>query len=332
MSSPPPSRFEWIDLLRGLAVVGMIWTHAANTFLATGEQATAFFRELNYYHGLVAPTFFWLAGYMRGVSSVRPGTPKPAWPTVKRLLVIWLWGYLLHVPWWQLAQGDFSPPVLRILFQSDVLHCLAVSCLLLLAVERGFYGRPVRPWMVAAVLGAAAVLFTDCMATATTGLMPLDAYLATAHGSLFPLFPWIGFACAGFISGSHGLPGWRSFALGAVVALAVPHIPGASGTAQFFLERLGWVLMAAAVVANAGAWLARVPRWLMLAGRESLVAYVVHLLLIYAVPVWGGRPLSLLIGPTQGWSGVWLWFAVVLGLSLGAAWLNEGHKRRRAGS
>ena len=91
-------RYEWIDLLRGIAVIGMIWVHAANTFLAADEQEQAWFNGLRFYHGLIAPTFFWVAGYMRGLAAAKLGPRKPAWPTVKRLLWVWAIGYLRGCP------------------------------------------------------------------------------------------------------------------------------------------------------------------------------------------------------------------------------------------
>lgn len=329
---PPSSRFEWIDLLRGIAVVGMIWTHVANTFLPAEVQATAFYHSLSFYHGLVAPTFFWVAGYMRGVSAARPGLRKPAWPTVKRLLMIWFIGYLLHMPWEALTSGQWSADALRILFQSDVLHCLALSSLLLFGVERGLHERPVPAWVIAGLVGLTVVLLTDSMATVATGFMPLDGYLSKASGSLFPVFPWVGFACAGFVSGSFGLPGLRTLLAGVLLALILPQVPGFWGTVPFFFERLGWVLMVAAALANGARWIAYAPRWLMLAGRESLSLYVVHLLIIYAVPWWGGRTLSMAIGPTQSWPQIGGWFVVVMVLSLLTAWLNERRKLLRRAS
>lgn len=320
-------RFEWIDFLRGLAVVGMIWTHVTNTLLPAAVQATPFYRDLSYYHGLVAPTFFWLAGYMRGVSAARPGPLRPAWHTVKRLLIIWGIGYFLHLPWEALGPDGLTPQLQRYLWQSDVLHCLAVSCLLLLAVERLTHGRLWLTVSVIAALGATVVLVTDAMTGVATGFMPLDGYLSKSFGSLFPLFPWLGFACAGFVSGCHGSPGWRTLGLGVVLALIIPHIPGSSGTVQFFLERTGWVMMFAALLVKAGAWVHHAPRWLMLAGRESLALYVAHVILIYAVPWSGGKALSVSPGPTQTWPRIWMWFVLILGASLLIAWLNERRKR-----
>jgi hypothetical protein len=67
----------------------------------------------------------------------------------------------------------------------------------------------------------------------------------------------------------------------------------------------------------------------MLAGRESLWVYVVHLQLIYAVPIFAGRSMDRAIGATQPAGLVALIFVGLLMASLSIAWLNEQRKRRR---
>lgn len=319
------ARQDWIDLLRGIAVVGMVWTHAANTFLDGRLQATQTFQNLTFYHGLVSPLFFWVAGYMRGLSAARSGPHKPAWPTVKRLLLILGTGYLMHIPWLPLLGGDFSPPVLQILFQSDVLQALAVSCLLLLDVER-------RPWqlrsklLVVLGMGVAVLLCTQYLPPINTGFLALDAFLSPFNGSLFPLLPWMAFACAGFLVGATGALSWRMFMVSALAAFALPHVPKHPDVISFFFERLGWVIMIAVAVMKGSFVLQQrglaLPEWLLLAGRASLCVYITHLILIYWLPIWEWA--------REGcsWWVVAGIFAGVATLSLGVAGLKE----RRNGS
>lgn len=319
------SRREWVDALRGLAVVGMVWTHCANTFLDINIQETEGYATASYYHGLVAPTFFWLAGLMRGMAAARPGPRKPAWPTVKRLLSILCLAYLMHVPWSAWMKGNFSPDAWRIFVQADVLHCLALSSLLLLALERT--GRAV--WWLAAGLMIGVLYLTDFVQERDSGLALVDAYLSRRHGSLFPLFPWLAFALAGFLCGRRRF-GFIQPAVGFILAFGIPFIPGDHTTRTFFFERLGWVLLVAGVMCYVWPWLERkVPMatkglgWLTLAGRESLVAYVVHLVLIYALPVAGGQTLAVWMGTTQSLAAVAGWFIGVLSVTLLITWLKS---------
>lgn len=323
-------RHEWIDLLRGVAVVGMVWTHSFNTFLAAGLQETSMYREMGFYHGLVAPIFFWVAGLMRGMSAEKPGQPKSAWPTVRRLMMIWLVGCLMHMPWAAVMNVQMDTAAWATLFQCDVLNCLALSCLLLLGIEQLMGANKAKAWLVVAMVGFAFVGLTDQAAGLQTGIIPVDALLSRKTGSLFPMFPWFGFAAAGFAMGHVGVPGWRVALLAAVVAFGVPWIPGETGTVGFFFERLGWVVMIATVAAKLNPHIARKPRWLMLAGRESLWLYVVHLMLIHAVPLWRGQSLEHLVGRTQSAGMVLVIFVLLLSASLAAAWWNERRKQRRA--
>ena len=322
-------RQEWIDLLRGVAVVGMVWTHSFNTFLAIELQESSTYRELSFYHGLVAPIFFWVAGLMRGLSAARPGPSKPAWPTVRRLVTIWLVGCFMHMPWAAVMSARMDAAAWATLFQCDVLNCLALSCLLLLGIEQMMRANKAKAWLVVAMVGFAFVGLTDQAAGLKTGLIPVDALLSRKTGSQFPMFPWFGFAAAGFVMGHVGTPGWKAALLAAVVAFGVPWIPGETGTVGFFFERLGWVVMIAAVAARLNPHIAWMPRWLMLAGRESLWLYVVHLMLIHAVPFWRGQSLEHLIGRTQPVWMVLVIFALVLTASLLVAWWNERRKLRQ---
>ncbi len=315
-------RIEWLDLFRGLAVVGMIWTHAAHTFLDARIQGAPWFHDLDYYHGLIAPAFFWIAGFVR--AHVTTGLRKPAWPTVKRLLFVLLIGYAMHLPW----HAPFSAGAWRDATMVDVLHCLAVSGLLMLALEK--CGR----WKTAAA--AALLLFFAGLESSaehwTSGLLVFDQYLNRSHGSLFALFPWVGFGMAGFLTRSLWNGGVNRmtgvvFGAGLLLTFALPCSPWPGGPPEFFFERLGWVLMTAAAAATASHWVKSDMHWLRLAGRESLLLYVAHLAMIHALPL-PQKPLQHLIGMTQPMWVVILIFACLTAACMTLAAWNEKRKMK----
>lgn len=320
---PPTSqRLEWLDLFRGLAVLGMVWTHAANTFLTAELKASARFEMLTSYHGLIAPAFFWIAGYAR--AHVTMGKAKPAWPVAKRLLIVWLIGYLMHVPWDHL----FDAQAMRAVATVDVLHCLAVSGLILLAVEKLGKGREIAALILL-------LIFVGLEKSARewqTGVLVLDQYFNRLHGSQFALFPWVGFGLAGFITrrawdGRLNRAAAGVMLGGALFAWGLSWLPWLDGLPAFFLERLGWLMMAAVVVATLAGLVSHFTGWLRLAGRESLLLYVAHLMLIHSIPL-PRQPLQHLIGPTQSVGGVLGIFAWLFAVSwLLGAW-NERRKRR----
>jgi uncharacterized membrane protein len=328
MSLPPsttkPQRQTWIDALRGIAVLGMIWTHACNTFLADTLIHSALFDSLTYWHGLVAPTFLFLAGYNRGLAlPYREG--KPAWPTVRRLLMIWAIGYLMHVPWGSLT--EWSEAAQCSLFQADVLHCLAASCLLLLGLEQ--LGAP-KARIVAGILLAAVLALS--WRGLHTGWLPLDAYLTRDYGSLFPLLPWLGFPLAGFLAPT--LRPWAISALGLAFCLGLPMLSHGYVPQFFFLERLGWVLLEALLLRILWPFLSsasasknqHIQNALLLCGRESLIMYVTHLLLIHSVPLWQGRTAQGLWSGSFGWPEVGCAFMLLTALSFLVAWAWDRRK------
>lgn len=320
---PPPSkRILWLDLFRGLAVLGMIWTHACNTFLNAQAQQEPWFHELSYYHGLIAPSFFWIAGFVR--EHITAGRRKPALPALKRLLMVLLIAYLMYVPWLDLGNAQ----AWRAACTVNVLHCLAVSGLLMLAAER--CGRW-RHLLVAAMM----LFFVGLQKSAEswhTGVLFIDQYFNRNQGSLFALFPWVGFGLAGFLTrglwdGQVNRSGALVFAIGALLAFAQPYSPWPGGEPEFFLERLGWVMMGAVAVSCVADRVSAITGWLRLAGRESLLLYMAHLLLIHAIPL-PRQTLQFAIGPTQPLWSVFRIFVALFVVSLALGWLNERRKMR----
>ncbi|MBP1656514.1 MAG: Acyltransferase domain protein, partial [Bacteroidetes bacterium] len=135
---PPSKRLSFIDLLRGWAVIVMIETHVVNATIRPETAAQPWFDIINFINGLVAPSFLFASGMAYAVTTRRKldsyvsfGTPlfRQLW----RLLFILLLGYGLHIPKFnlgQMVQGVSEGQWLGF-FQSDVLHCIAVSLLIL---------------------------------------------------------------------------------------------------------------------------------------------------------------------------------------------------------
>jgi surface polysaccharide O-acyltransferase-like enzyme len=119
--------------------------------------------------------------------------------------------------------------------------------------------------------------------------------------------------------------------IGSVMAWLLPHLDGASVQGVFFMQRLGWVVMAAWGMARLIDGLTRragrSPGWLLLAGRESLVMYVAHLLMIHAVPL-PALTLDKRLAYSLTLPQVLAVFLLLLVLSWALAWGNEWRKRR----
>ena len=311
----PSRRLAFIDLLRGWAVIVMIETHVVNATIQKGIADAPWFEVINFINGLVAPTFLFASGMAFAVTTRRKldsyltvGTPllRQVW----RLLFILILAYMLHLPKFNLKAilEGFTERQYLVFLQADVLHCIAVSLLFLQAVV--FLVRTEK--LLYRVAGGVAliILFVTPFVWGVDWLTvmpaPLAAYMNGLHFSLFPVFPWMAFILVGAIAGhaftlsqDRGTPESgpvfpiRPFATAGAVLLVLSFIliPLAwvyptydywRYSPAFVLLRLGIVMLFAA---GAMAYEVRKgvsPRSLVtMVGRESLLVYTVHLMLIY---------------------------------------------------
>jgi uncharacterized membrane protein len=317
----PSKRCNWIDQLRGWAVIVMIEVHCVNVWLLQGQIPD----WLNYVNGLVAPSFILCAGYGLALSTFRPdGTLRPFAPTGKRLVFILLCAYLLHAPGMTLAEWTVlsTPQKFREIFKIDVLQCIVFSLLILQGLAR-LVRKPLTFAAIALALAASAAW----MAPQLWGPGVAEGWWLPIRGlingnpdrgvtALFPLFPWFSFAAFGSVLGAvyrhlrvlplKGRSKW-SEAQWLVVLMAMGMLLMAWGTWQARLwlwngsmpvaeasrlhnttlpsvaQRIGVVCMAGAVFG----WIDLLrrplpgPNLVEAASRESLLLYMLHLNFIF---------------------------------------------------
>lgn len=206
----PSKRCDWIDQLRGWAVIVMIEVHAVNVWLQSGLRPD----WLNYLNGLVAPSFTMAAGYSLVISTFRTdGTLRPFWPdTARRLGFILLCAYALHAP--GITAADWTvlntAQKARELFKIDVLQCIVFSLLILQGLA-----RLVRNPKVFTGLALVIAVFVPLVSPHLWATGVADGLWLPARGlfnglpdrgvqALFPLFPWIAFPAFGaFLGGLY---------------------------------------------------------------------------------------------------------------------------------
>ena len=319
----PSRRCDWIDQLRGWAVIVMIEVHCVNVWLPEGMIPG----WLNYVNGLVAPSFILCAGYSLALSTFRPdGTLRPFAPTAKRLGFILLCAYALHVPGVTLADWTVmgTPHRFRELFKIDVLQCIVFSLLILQGLARAIR----RPLAYAGVALAASI----AVAWAAPHLWrpgAADGWWLPVRGlingnpdrgvtALFPLFPWFSFAAFGSVLGvlyrrqrvlANEARAWWSEGRWLVVLMAAGVLLigwgtwqagagswggtlAASEAARLYNTTLPSVAQRAGVVCAVGGLLGWIellrrpwpgPNVVEAASRESLLVYMLHLNLIFGV-------------------------------------------------
>jgi uncharacterized membrane protein len=321
------NRLVFVDLLRGWATIVMIEVHVFNAFMIGELRNTEWFGALNFINGLVAPSFLFVAGFVFVVASDRKLEEfrtygKAFWRQLSRILLIWVVGYGLHLPFFSLYRTiyDSTQSQWTLFFQSDILHCIAIG-LLIIFLGRIFIKRDLVYQLFLIAIGVAVVLVApfvwecDFSVSLPASIAP---YLNDKQGSIFPVLPWLGFLMFGAITAfafksshaaGHDVRYFRSLAvigavlvvLGAIFIDLPSHIPQASTAIRanpvFFASRLGIVFLLLVACWYYGEWRKTQRSFVLDVSRESLLVYTAHLLVIYG-RFWNGNSLAYYYGNT----------------------------------
>jgi uncharacterized membrane protein len=351
-------RFYFIDQFRGWAVLFMVETHVVNAFLSPGLRPTLAYKALDFFNGLIAPAFLFIAGFSFAIVAERKWDDflrlgRPFWKQFGRCLQILLIGYLLHMPrfslqrlWHALRWGDKRVPL-----GVDVLHAIAVSLLLLLILVP-LWRRKERYFAFLAAAAAAVALLTPWLLSLPVEkyvIWALAGYLKRLPYSQFPLFPWMAFAWFGAVvsrfwqisrqGGEEARFFKRLFTAGAalvavffiIVLQPFARITLGSfspGKPLFFFLKLGIVVILLSLLWYWEQRKGNRPALVTSVGQESLLAYAFHIVVIFG-GFYGrfGHSLEFLIKKTRSWSEVALMsLALILltvAVSLAWHWLKK---------
>jgi uncharacterized membrane protein len=336
MPAGSSSRVAYIDWLRGLACLLMFQTHCYDAWLGGAARNSKVYVWSQLLGTFPAPLFLFLAGisFALVVDKLlqKGATPaRIAKNTIGRGAEIFALGMLFRLQEYLIAWG-WAP--WSDLFRVDILNCIGVSLMLLgllcwgmltfsgnknngipaLAKPGDQNNRRYTPLIAAAILVTAAIsAFTPLLWTSwRPSSLPweFESYISEAtnlahpHSSMFPIFPWAGFAFAGLAMGFI-LINPSAEKLGAYVFVAA----GTGGigciliskffdsrawqlypvydywhtSPEFFTLRVGMLLL---LVLSAYVWC----RWgpgqmgfspLIQLGQTSLLVYWVHLEFVY---------------------------------------------------
>jgi hypothetical protein len=297
--------------MRGFAVIVMVMGHSIDAVLSQQVRATDAFRLYDAVRGFTAPLFLFISGFAFAVVAMQRWNDFATFGAhtrkrITRLLWLLALGYALHFPFFSLNKilHNTRPEEYAMMLQVDILHCLVVTMLLfhvLMAVVR----TPDRFLRVVGVIGAVFVFLGPVAWQVNfTGILApvLAPYFNQNVPSIFPLFPYAGYLCAGTVTGMLFL---RARARGADTAF----LKALAGTAvavgltglvfdllpvtlypphdfwkvspDFFMIRLGVIGLITAAFFS----LRRLPDLLasnlVTLGQGSLLVYAIHLVLVY---------------------------------------------------
>ncbi|RPI02990.1 MAG: DUF1624 domain-containing protein [Ignavibacteriae bacterium] len=357
-AAPKHSRLAFIDLLRGWALIVMIEVHVFNTFIVPATRATSWFHVLNFINGLVAPSFTFISGFVFVLASQRKLESyrmlgSAFWKQLGRIGLVWGVGYFLHLPFFsfhRMMTETTGEGWLRF-YQADVLHCIAFGLMVLfisrLLIKNDHHYRRFLLTSGIAVVGATIVVWNYDFLNWIPA--PIAAYINGLHYSLFPLFPWLAFMLFGGYFSSEYITARTNhkekefilrFALTGAVLLSVCIVGMAlqadlsilpidiRANPLFFFERLGIVMLLLTIC-----WFYADARkteksFVLDVGRESLMVYAAHLLVIYG-QFWHERSLAFYYG--KSWNAAeCLGSTMVLiiamsGSAIAWGWMKRNH-------
>ena len=190
-------RLDFIDVIRAFAICMMLQGHFVNGLIAERyrDENNLIYWFWHYCTGITAPVFFTVSGFIFTFLLVKESDiTKIGWNNPRVMKGIRRGLLLIGIAYF-----------LRMSFQSvDVLHCIGLSLLLLIATYLLSYNR--KSWVMPTILLTTTLLaftfepfYKDLRFDSLP--LPIANYLTRAHGSFFPIFPWFGYVSFGGFMG-----------------------------------------------------------------------------------------------------------------------------------
>ncbi len=300
------SRLQYLDWLRGLAVVFMIQVHVFDSFLQINLRTTGWYRFSQFLGGLAAPLFLFTAGISIALVFDRLREKnEPTGRLIEKAFTRTAWILMLAyafrieqvVTWYPYA--DWSD-VLKV----DILNCIAISSLMT-AIVAAFTRDRTRNAAVLVISAIVVILLAPVVALAPAGLPSIVLAYLNGNGRLdyFMLFPWAGYTFDGAAAGYLLLEARKrdreyAFMLWAAVAGVALFLAGqivnrhpeymfglASYTRispHYIFQKIGYILI---LIYGAYRWSNRknAGQWspLIIFGQTSLLVYWIHIEFVY---------------------------------------------------
>lgn len=293
--------------MRAWAILMMLQGHFIDALLDPSfrDPGNGAFALWSYFRGITAPVFFTVSGFIFTyllLGSPDQGLDNPRIRKgIKRGLQLVLIGYLLRTNIFGLLKGAVYPTF----FQVDVLHCIGVSLLMILGVY-AFTGARGRKGMGGLLLGSGVLFFLlePVYKSWDYSVLPLALanYFTRANGSVFTVFPWVGYAFIGgflaiafrslrqdqyryfksigafLVAGALLVWGSSPFFIAAGTLTGLPLFDQIASNNYLFI-RLGNVFVVFAVFMALRGLLRR--EIFLKIGQNTLAIYVIHFMVLY---------------------------------------------------
>jgi len=310
--SSKKNRIIFIDLMRAFAVLMMVQGHTVDVLLAPDHRTmdSPFFAAWLFMRGMTAPIFMFTAGtvftYLFRLADEPFRTNTRVKKGIKRFLLLVGLGYLLRYP--SASLFDFSAVTdqsWQTFIQVDVLHLIGFGVLFLVLSAYVAEKTKRSDYTVFGLISLFFFIlypFVTNINWATILPLPIAGYFYGGTGSLFPLFPWAGYVVCGGILGSYlaknplifktqrfsktlAIWGMLFIILFFVINLIEKEFYNDPNLYDSYYGiiclRIGFVLMLNGLISFLSIKIDTIPRIIILIGRNTLVIYVVHLMILY---------------------------------------------------
>jgi acyltransferase len=305
------NRVQFLDLMRGFAVIVMVMGHSIDSVLSFEVRSTPGFRLYDVMRGFTAPMFLFVSGFAYMVATDKKWDElrvvgRPAVKRLTRIGLLFVVGYALHLPFLSFEKllTQSRPEDLAQFFQADVLHCMAVSLLIL---QLTLFVAPTKRSFAFAILSVGAVIILVSPWVWSIDFAPILSpmfapYFNQIQPSLFPIFPFASFLFLGVVVGhfylearKNGVDGvfsrrlwllaFASLALGIAFDLfpfsVYPAHDYWKPSPAWFLVRTGIVALVSILFYSIKRLPTTIEKNLVLLGQASLLIYTVHLIVVY---------------------------------------------------
>ena len=352
------NRIHYVDQLRAWNVLLMCYTHSLDSMLAKEYNYSLFYQIVNFFEGVMAPSFLFVSGAAFAIVLNRRKEAylnygKPAQRQLLRVLFLLLITYWLHVPYRTLHQclNMATYEQLLLFFRSNSLQVIAsgifLSQLIFLITRKEKRFHYCLLGLSIVLLGLTPIIYQYDFAQ----IFPvyIATYFNPKYGSIFPLFPWISYFFIGsFVMYQLMIAVQKNqetqlikklfcFSIIVIFIFILLHVFDIKiisynsywRSPSLFILRLSCVILLIVFFWYLGKKFNYRMRIFGVFRNESLLVYVLHLLIIYGSVLAPG--LAKRFGPTLNWFEIFLIGSCIAVALLIIArqwnWLKREHKR-----
>ena len=349
-------RIIFLDLLRIFALLMMMQGHTFDALLSENLRSTdsIFFNIWYNFRGFTAPVFIFTAGAVFAylLFSSNGGVNKfRLRKGVKRALILLGIGYLLRYPTYKIfVFNNVSRAQWKTFFAVDALHLIGAGILTVAALTYLVSKRNNLSKYFFLGFGFLIFLLSPAVNNINwTAFLPLPAanYFTAQHGSLFPLFPWMGYIFLGaqlglLIAEKPDIIKKKNFpvingliAIGLFTFYYFLKNPGNdllfAVEYSLILKRISFIFLLVTFFSMLSFDVKSLPAFLNLIARNSLFIYAGHLIMVYGwvfspgISKYYYRSLSF----TQTLIIFLTIFTIIFGLIYGINKFRNGNKKPR---